>query len=335
MKHVAHRGPHLAACGLLAIAVAVAGCSSPVAVATIGHRGLEGCVELRAGGTRVVVAPSWAGRLSVLDFGWGNVLAHDPKVDGKVVEPEVAWAPWDGNATDVLGSDGRHQWPRLWLHPWPAVEFLPGGVEVTSTVNRETQLSLTKRYELSPDGRALTYAVTVACHGGRRAQAWTVWERAMMAMPEGSYAIVPVARSKAFPDGWRVQEKSVVDPPDRAVAHGEFLVLRAGTKKGAGLAARLRAGWLGVVRGRHVLLMTFPLEESGHHTHHGGAHALFWLAEGAIEMEPLSAEDRLRHLESLTFTQVWHALDLPDDVPSDSPAAVGAWLDAQTLSAAR
>ena len=90
-----------------------------MAVATIGHRGLEGCVELRAGDTRVVVAPPWAGRLSVLDFGWGNVLARDPKVDGKVLAPEAAWAPWDGNATDILRSDGRHQWPRLWLHPWP------------------------------------------------------------------------------------------------------------------------------------------------------------------------------------------------------------------------
>lgn len=50
---------------------------------TVKHRGIEGCVEITAARTRLVVVPAWAGRISVLDFGAGNVLWTDPKLDGK------------------------------------------------------------------------------------------------------------------------------------------------------------------------------------------------------------------------------------------------------------
>jgi len=303
-------------------------------VADVAQRGIEHCVEIKAGHTRLVVVPAWAGRISVLDFGAGNVLWSDPKLDGKVLKPDVGWAPWDGNATDIFRSDGKHQWPGLWLHPWPKVKPLANGVEVSSGVGAEARLSARRVYRLSPDGRMLAYNYVIGCEGGPET-GWTIWERALV--PSGGYALAPVVKGEASPNGWAVRDNATVEPADRAVTCGDFLVMRAGTKKGVGLAARLRAGWIASVRGGHALLMTFELAKDGkaRYPHCNGAQAAFWLAPEQIELEPMSCEVALRPNLSMSFTQVWHWLDLPESLDPNDAEAVGKWLEKQAADRAR
>ena len=326
-------------------------------VQTITHRQIDGCIEMTVGKTRLVVVPAWAGRISVLDFGGGNVLWNDPKVDGKVLPLGESWGPWDGNATDVatfIGPERKSQWKGLWLHPWkmisvpglPTFTAEPGtkaGLSATRTygpappapkwleplaiageVSPETRLSAKRSYALSADGQSLTYTYTIISHGGE-ARGWTVCERALV--PGGGYALAPVQRGGEMPAGWMPRDETPADPPVLATSVGDFLVLRAGAKKGAGLAARLRAGWLASVRGGHVLLMTWPIARNGKYRAYKGAHALFWIAEEYLELEPLSAEMMLDEGASAAFTQVWHWLALPPDVNESDPQAVGKWLE--------
>jgi len=325
-----------------------------VKVATLAHRGFKDCIEVVAGKTRLVVVPAWAGRISVLDFGWGNVLWSDPKLDGKVVPPNQEWALWDGNATDIVRSDGKRQWKGLWIHPWPKVEPLDDGVRISSPEKTEANLSARRTYRLTPDGRTLGYNFLISDEGGPPA-GWTIWERALV--PAGGYLIAPVAKGGAFPNGCAVRDAGVVDPPDRAAAVGDFLVMRAGTRKGVGLAARLRAGWIGSVRDGHALLVTFPIAKEGktspavgpgdrpkivhptpqpeiRYAQCGGAHAAFWVAPDQLEFEPLSWEIAGGPGSSY-FGQVWHGLDLPAEINRDDPAAVGQWLDKEAAARAK
>ena len=207
--------------------------ASNVKVTTVTHRGIENCFELSAGQTKVVVVPAWAGRISLLDFGAGNVLAVDPAVDGKVLKAADGWAPWDGNATDIVATqkidNNDRQWKSLWLHPYPKVKATPTGVEMTSEVNPTTNLSVTKSYALAGDGKSLSYDCTITSHGGE-ARGWTVWERALV--PIGGYTIAPLAKGGAYPQGWKTRDNTTVDPADRVQMAGDFVVMAPARPRG-------------------------------------------------------------------------------------------------------
>ncbi|MCC7406618.1 MAG: hypothetical protein IT442_01005 [Phycisphaeraceae bacterium] len=305
--------------------------STGVEVSTVKHRGLEGCVSLSAGSTTAVVVPAWAGRLSELDFtgtGQANLFLPNEKLDGRTLDPSMPWAPWDGNPTDLKRTgDGRNQWPGLWLHPWPNVNMLPGSVEVQSdeAAAGQTGLVFAKRYQLSPDGKQLTYTATIKRVSGDEADGWTIWERAMM--PVSRYLIAPLGVNEAYPRGWMTRDNSTVDPVDRVTTQDGYLVLRVGTSKGVGLAAHLRAGWLGVVFEQGILLMTYPIDEKGVYPHYDGANAIFWITDKEIEIEPISAELKVKTGQSASFVQQWRWLGAPKGVNLDDPKAVGRYIE--------
>jgi len=356
----------LAALGAAGAPAAAGESFATMQVRSVPHRQIEISIEMTVARTRLVIVPAWAGRISLLDFGDGNVLWNDPRVDGKVLPPGDAWAPWDGNATDAvlaIGGERQSQWRGLWLHPWkdirlapkgPVLAFAPGSavgitfnrtyrpapadgqvpdrVEIASETSPDVPLSARKTYGLSVDGRSLTYEYTLTCRGGEP-RPWSVCERALA--PGGGYALLPVAKGGAFPDGWAARDGTRVDPPGLAAPAGDFLAVRAGAAKPFGLAARLRAGWIANVRGASALLITYPVPGDGKYPACGGAHALVWVAGECLELEPLSAEVVLRPGESTTFRQVWHNLALPADVKRDDPQAVGRWLEKRAAELAK
>jgi hypothetical protein len=314
----------------LAVVCGAAQAADKVEVSKVTHRKFTDCVEVKAGQTRLVVVPSWAGRISVLDFGGGPVLKSNAGLDGKVVPAAEEWAPWDGNATDVYrGADGKNQFKGMWLHPWSKVKLLPDGVELASDVVPAIQLSAQRRYRLSPDGRQLTHEYTITSHGGKPTS-WAVWERATLTAD--GYAVVPVETTPKLPQGWMLRENTTIQPPEHAQTREGFLVIKPKTKAGGGMAARLRAGWAASVRGQRVLLITFPIDPKGTYRRFEGSHCLLWLAPDFLEFEPLSAESTLKPGESFTFPMVWRWLDLPADVDGQDAVAVGRWLESKVIS---
>jgi len=306
-------------------------CSCSVAESRrLTHRGHDGCVEITTTSTRVVVVPAWAGRLAVVDFGRGNVLHVNKSIDGTVLPPNSGWMHWDGNATDVVRHDRRNQWKGLWLHPWTDVSATGGRVEIASPLRTEAGVSGRKVYELAPDGSSLAYTFTITQESDD-VQPWTIWERALV--PGGGYVVAPVAKTRTFPRGWIVRDGTTVEPEDRAASAGAFLVVRSGTKKGAGLAARLRPaggrGWIASIRDRHAFLILWDVAAEGDYPHYDGAHAIFWLAPDTIELEPLSPQVMLRRGTSLALAQTWRGVPIPADVDARDAAAVGAWLERQ------
>ena len=332
MKQVT-RGKGGAAGRSLAVLLGVAtvlgrsgGCAA-VEVTEMEHRGLTNCVEITAGQTRVIVAPAWAGRVSVLDFGAGNVMFRDAGLDGKTVGPDAGWMLWDGNATDVVRSDGRSQWPPLWLHPYEMASMGGNHVEMCSDVNADTGLIASKRYELSDDGRTVTYTFTVTRQAGGAAEGFTVWERALMRV--GRYAIAPLDRTWGDGKGWRQREARPrwVYPQTCLQEVGDTLVMRSGIYEPVGLAVRLRAGWIAIVEAEGVMLIEFPLEADGSYPHHGGANFMPYLNQESIELEPVSAEFHLEVGQTASFTQQWRWLAPPANLDLDDPAAVAKWVE--------
>ncbi|MCC7145038.1 MAG: hypothetical protein IT443_01185 [Phycisphaeraceae bacterium] len=299
------------------------------------HRGFDGCVQLQVADTQVVAIPAWAGRLSVVDFGAGNILRQDPNLDGKQLPSDVPWMPWDGNATDIKRtSDGRNQWPGLWLHPWQVVESSPRSVKMQSPENQDLGLSASKHYELSADGKKLTYTFAVQRVSGDEQAGWTVTERAMMPL-KGGYLIVKAKKSPAFPAGWKNRDGTTVEPADRLTAVGDYLVLRPGTQKGAGLEINLQSGWIGIVTADRdgqpagVMLLRFPLSKDGPYPHYDASHFVPWIAPDFIEVEPVSPEFKLKVGEQYQFTQEWQWLGVPKiDDPAD-PQKVAQWIESQ------
>lgn len=334
-------GGAMLAAGLVAAALGVhcrlsratAPATMPATAATLDlemkiltFRGVEGCLESKAGKARLVVVPAWAGRISTLDFGWGNVAFNDPKVDGKVLKPNEPWAPWDGNATDLVQRiDGKmkNQWKGLWLHPY--VLHLPFSLE--SPPSEEAKLKVVKTYLLRPD--SCIYSCEIRNTGDQPAR-WTVWERLLVPGGADAYVICPLKKGDAYKDGYIIRDNTTVEPADRVQAVGDYLVMRAGTTKGAGLAAQLSRRWMASVSGRHALLMTYGgVDDKAQYPHYDGANAVFWVAAGNVEMEPLSPEVSIPAGKSYEFPQVWYGLDLPDLIDPADCAAVGKWLDGE------
>lgn len=304
------------------------GCAAepPKGVTQIKHRGLP-AVEVRAKTTTLIAVPAWAGRLSVLDFGAGNVLWQDPRIDGKTLPADAPWMPWDGNATDVVSAAGAMQWLDLWLRPYPQVRTFDYGVEFQSAPDPKAQLTLAKRYQLAPDGRHLTYSAT-ATHVGSEPAAWTLWERAQLLVPR--YLIAPLDKSGPFPAGYTLRGAAKEAPPKLVqVVAGDYLVLRPGSQEGLGLSARLRAGWVAIVHDKAVLLIQYPIDPAGDYPHFGGGNFMPWIGETAIEVEPITPQKLLKTGQSLSLVQTWRWLPLPPDLDASNPAALGPWLDQQ------
>jgi hypothetical protein len=60
---------------------------------------------------------------------------------------------------------------------------------------------------------------------------------------------------------------------------------------------------------------------------HGGANAVFWIAEDALEVEPLSCEHELAPGESALFAMRWVRLTVSDPVNAASPPELGRWIE--------
>lgn len=301
-------------------------------VQTSEFRAMADCIEMSQGRTSVVIVPAWAGRVGKLDFGAGNLVLNNPKVDGQILKPEIGWGLWDGNATDLVQrADGKtkNQWKGLWLHPYPTVRRSDGVVELQSVASDEARLQVTKRYELLDGGRALRYDCRIKSTADAPAN-WTVWERLLVPGEPGSYAICPVKSGEAYQDGYIVRDNTKVEPPEHVTRKGDYLVIKPGLKQGAGLAAQLERNWMASINGRRVLLMTYRTGSARtQYPHYDGANAIFWIAPDAIELEPLSAEVTLQPGHSFTFTQVWYGLEMPAEIDPADYKAVGQWLDRQ------
>ncbi len=315
---------------LLAGPLAVCGCDDPMEVRTVQHRGFDDAIELTRGDARVVVVPAWAGRMSVLDLGAGNLLLIDPRVEqGKTLGPGQGWMLWDGNATDVADEAGRSQWKQLWLHPWSVETRGPGGVTLASKVNTQAGLSAARWYRLDDRGLIMKYTITSHAPEPRR---WTIWERALVPA-EDTFVLVPVDAGadsfEAFGGGWKVRDGKRVQPVDRAVGRDGLLVLRGGTEQGVGLAARLTDGWIGIVRDGQVALLRWQIDPEARYVVEQGAHAVFYLAEHAIELEPLSPQFLLQPGKSASFEFLWQKLGRPEGVDPSDPDAVAEWVRRQ------
>jgi len=319
---------------MLAVAAWITGCAAattfpaPEVKKMDKHRGIADAVQVSALKTRMVVVPSWAGRISLLDFGWGNILHNDPKVDGKVLKADQAWGPWDGNATDVVrgvvGKGSKNQFKGLWLHPWTKIGAPDGrwNVEIASDVSPDAGLSAKRAYRFPYGGSLLEYVFTITNESAEAAE-WTIWERAMV--KAGDYCLAPAAKEGAYPKGWKVRDQTKSVPADNAETVGDFIVLKAG-HKGAALAARLRDGWIATVYGRNVFLMTWKLDRDGTYPHYDGANSVFWISQDYIEIEPISPTMKLAKGKGMSFRQTWRALKLPESVDPADVRAVGKWL---------
>jgi hypothetical protein len=282
------------------------------------HRGFEDCLRIQARTTELIIVPQWAGRISRLDFGSGNVLHTDPTINGKTLPIDQAWMRWDGNATDLVRSDGRNQWPGLWLHPWLDVQVTDGRiVRISSAEAADARVQATRTYRLKADGRTLRYTYAIK-NPGDHEQAWTIWERAVV--PADGYVLAPVNRGHPpWAEGWKPRGQATAEA---LVGHvqrrGDLLVLRGGMSKGAGIAARLAEGWIAHVTDQGVFVISYPLDADGHYPHDDGANAVFWLAGNFIELEPLSPQVSLKPGQKYTFEQRWHWLgDAPAKISGD------------------
>ncbi len=292
----------------------------------VDHREFADCPRLRAGSTELIVVPQWAGRISRLDFGSGNVLHTNPRIDGKVLAADQGWMRWDGNATDIVRADGKHQWPGLWLHPWPDHEMTDAGiVRIISADAAEAGLQAKRSYRLTADGRMLHYTFAITRTADDQ-QAWTVWERAVV--PAKGYILAPLnAGAEPWSRGWKPRdEATAASLHDHVQTQEDLLILRGQTARGMGVAARLAEGWIAHVTDSGVFVITWPLSPQGNYVHDDGANAVFWLAADFVELEPLSPQISLKPGQNYEFQQTWHWYDDPPTDATANPQGMAQWI---------
>ncbi len=291
------------------------------------HRGIPRCVEVTGGEIRFVVVPTWAGRLSLLDFGQGNVLFNNPKVDGKRLSMGQSWGVWDGNATDVVlgtGEGSLNQFSGIWLHPWSIIEQLNDGIRIAGGYNSQAGLSAERIYQLDKKRQTLqyTYRITAEKTGN---EPWTVRERCVF--PGDATVFAPLDQSDPKANRKHASENKTSKLTSTNIIE-DMLVLQCNPAGGISLAATLREGWIAVLQGRSVMLMQFKIIPNGSYLHEDGVHAFFWLAPNYIEVEPLSPTVSLPSKQSLSFKQIWSHRLVPNEIDSADITAVGQWLRA-------
>jgi len=272
-------------------------------------------------GIKVVIVPAVGGR--VLHYGPddANIMFESPGSDGKTLE-NTKGNFWVGGYQLDIGPElrGLPEHRRLWMGQYKARASGPYSVTVESEPCQKSGIQLSKVFTLDPKTGSLKVDQKMTNAWDKETQ-FCLWDRTLC--KGGGFAFFPLNPKTKMKAGWGLRYKEdgkeyfdndAPASPNVKILDG-ILVAEATAKDVAygKLGADSDAGWMGYARGKQLYIKTFPYDPAGTYSDAGNSVEFYWSAQVG-EVEPLSAEVRLKPGESHSFPEVWHLLKLDEDV---------------------
>ena len=281
-------------------------------------------IESRDTPIRAILAPGIGGRVVFYGPRDQNLLWIDPAAAGKTAA--TASGPFDPGGFIVdRGPESARLDPAsdLLVGAWDASPRKGYLVSLRSPEDKAGRVEVERQIMFDPSSGELGFEHR-AKNTSDRDTTVTLLHR--IACQPGGYAILPLSKKSRFAAGWSLRRgegnRRTFDgskPESEAVQVLDGVLVARTGGPATRIGADSDAQWVGYARGRHLFVVHFPVYASATYSEGGNSVTVDW-DERRTELQPLSAEQRVRSRKSLEFPMKWSIIDLPAEVTSHAEA---------------
>jgi len=278
------------------------------------HR-YKDCIEIRNGDSRVVLEPNCGGRILYYEYKGVNSLYINPAEDGYLLEsgksPAGPFSPCAGRC-DIGPEMTTPPHADLWLGNWIAVIQDDQSVEMTSMMDHETGIQLTRTVSLEEHFAKLKFTQSIL-NISETTKEYFHWSRTLCT--GGGIAIAPVNPESRFPNGYITYGPGDVInyrpecEPNLCIHDGVLQIFGpASTKK---IAMDLSQGWLAyLTRDSRLFVKKFPVYPSRVYGELASNNMSFWYNEEEMcEIEPIGPLEVIQPSYEASFTETWYLME--------------------------
>ena len=287
-----------------------AGCAATCmdGAALADHSGYTDCIRLENNNTRVVLGPHCGGR--VLEYSWNgvNVLATDPKQNGKTGMHNPYAGRFDIGPEMIVPDH-----PILWNGAWQAEIIGPRAARLTSQEDPATGLQLIREFRLDKTGAHLS-CTQIMKNISTETKEYCYWSRTLAL--GGGIVLIPLTPNTHLPRNYVMYKPGRLvnflpdDPNIRT--RGGFLEI-TGTPEYPKLGMDSMAGWFAYLMKSNLLFVkrypTFP--DRVYNDAAGLTISIYYLRKQMCELEPIGPRETIRPGASAAFTEDWWLLPYP------------------------
>jgi hypothetical protein len=309
---------------LLSVSLAAPSAENPLPdVVQETYNGLSGCLAMRGGDCKLVIAPSIGGRVLNFSLNGENILFDNPEAKGRTLLNSGNF--WAGGYQLDVGPELRgmpeHRW--LFQGPWNWRIPRPYAVHTFSEPERALGVQLEKEFVIDPDTGELGLTQRMR-NILTNDISFCLWDRTLC--KGGGFAMFPLNRNSRFKAGWSIRQGKAApgyrydgDKPadERVRIMDGILVVQARALPTGDLkiGADSEAGWIAYALGRILFVKYFPVFATGNYTD-GGNTVEFYCSDKVAELEPLSPEVTLKPTGTYSFPEKWLLVELEQEVKS-------------------
>lgn len=281
-------------------------------------------LESKDAPSKAILVPGVGGRVVFYGVRGDNVLWLNPDAAGKKFETGgVEFEP--GGFYCDLGPESAlfPPHPGLTIGPWDFSIKKNFRVTLKSPEDKALGVELERDVVFDPRSGELGFIHKIENRKERDA-AHTFWHR--IACRPGGFVLTPLNKKSRFPAGWAVGThfggRPGFDANKPEVAGVRVLdgVLVAKTGSGtAKIGVDGDAQWVAYATGRTLFLIHYPVYSSATYSYGGNSVVIGW-DERRTELQPLSAEARVRPRKTADFPLKWSLIELSTPVSTHEEA---------------
>ncbi len=282
---------------------------------TVESHGYQECIEMINGDSRVVIEPNCGGRILYYEYKGTNVLYINPADDGYLLEsgspPAKPFSPCAGRC-DIGPEMTTPPHPDLWLGNWIAQIQNDGTVEMTSMMDHETGIQLTRTISLEEHFAKLKFTQSIL-NISETPKQYAHWSRTLC--KGGGIAIAPVNKHSRYPNGYLTFGPGDVinyRPECEAnVCIHEGLLQIFGPTSIHKYVMDLSVGWLAyLTRDSLLFVKKFPVYPGRVYGEMAANNMSFWYAgKEMCEMGPIGPLEVIQPSFEASFTETWYLME--------------------------
>jgi hypothetical protein len=277
--------------------------------------GYRDCIEMRNGDSKVIIEPNCGGRILYYEYKGVNALYVDPADDGYLLEsgksPAGRFSPCAGRC-DIGPEMTTPPHPDLWLGNWIARILEDHSVEMTSIMDHETGVQLTRTVSLEEHFAKLKFTQTIL-NISETPKQYCHWSRTLCT--GGGIAIAPVNKDSRFPSGYLTYGPGdfINYRPDCEpnVCIHEGLLQIYGPPSAKKFAMDLAEGWLAyLTRDSRLFVKKFPVYTGRVYGDLAANNMSFWYNNQQMcEVAPIGPLEIIQPSFEASFTETWYLME--------------------------
>ena len=277
--------------------------------------GYKECIEIQNGDSRVVLEPNCGGRILYYEYKGVNALYIDPADDGYLLEsgksPAGPFSPCAGRC-DIGPEFTTPPHPDLWLGNWIALIKDDQSVEMTSIMDHETGIQLTRTVSLDEHFAKLKFTQSIL-NISETPKQYFHWSRTLCT--GGGIAIAPVNPDSRYPNSYiSYGPGDIINfrpecEPNVCVYDGLLQIY--GPPSTNKYAMDLSEGWLAYLTKDSLLFVKkFPVYPGRVYGELASNNMSFYYhGEDMCEIEPMGPMETIQPSYEASFTETWYLME--------------------------